>query len=297
MRELHPAFMDDLQAGRLRALLERVRLDCTLDLEIRKDYLNIYYRGGNLLRLGRRGRAYTARFDKKYARGAPLPVVPDRIGTEVEAQVWLDAFPHLKMAMDLFLGHHPKDEREVQQLIARDNNVGSVGRHTDYYVCDIEYQEGRSRFDLVAVHWPGTDRKQARQRRLVIGEVKHGDNALGGAAGLHAHVRDVEEFLSDPARVANLKAEMVGVFNQKRELGLLNSGRPLDSFSHELPVMLLILANHTPRSTRLREALSTLPETALREVLVAGSSLTGYGLFDATIRSVAEVLDLPDTLV
>jgi hypothetical protein len=48
---------------------------------------------------------------------------------------------------------------------------------------------------------------------------------------------------------------------------------------------------------RLREALSTLPETRHCEVLVAGSSLAGYGLFDPTIRSVAQALNLPHTLL
>ena len=50
MRRLSGAFMDDLAQGVLSPLRDRVLADRSLCLEIRDDYLNIYYRGGNLLR-------------------------------------------------------------------------------------------------------------------------------------------------------------------------------------------------------------------------------------------------------
>ena len=194
-------------------------------------------------------------------------------------------------------GHHPKEEREIQQIIARDNNIGSVSRATDYYVCDIEYANAHGRFDIVGVHWPstGADRKQSAGRRLVVGEVKQGDNALSGKAGLHAHVRDVDGFLSDPARLAGLKEEMVAVFNQKRALELINCGRDLESFSDEPPLFLLILANHDPDKTKLREELATLPSAEHCEIRVVTSSLVGYGLFDPGVLTVDEVLARPET--
>ena len=297
MRGLNADFMEDLKSGMLRRLLDRVHLDRTLCLELRDDYLNIYYRGGNLLRLGRRGDAYAAAFDVKYAKGAPLQVPPTALREPDHVTAWLDAMPHLKLAMDLYMGHHPKEEREIQQIIARDNNIGSVSRATDYYVCDIEYANAHGRFDIVGVHWPstGTDRKQSVARRLVVGEVKQGDNALSGKAGLHAHVRDVDGFLSDPARLAGLKEEMVAVFNQKRALDLINCGRDLESFSDEPPLFLLILANHDPDKTKLREELATLPSAEHCEIRVVTSSLVGYGLFDPGVLTVDEVLARPET--
>ena len=32
-------------------------------------------------------------------------------------------------------------EREVQQRIIQDNNLGNVARSTDFYICDIEYHD------------------------------------------------------------------------------------------------------------------------------------------------------------
>ena len=297
MRGLSQTFLDDLQDQVLKPLLDRVHLDRTLDLQLRDDYLNVYYRGGNLLCLRRRSGSYVASFDTKYGRGARLAIPSSEVAIGADIGAWIEAFPVLKQAMDLYFGRHPKEEREIQQLIARDNNVGSVSRATDYYVCDIEYANEHGRFDLVAVHWPSTgpERKRASGRRLVVGEVKQGDGALAGRAGIHAHVRDVDGFLADPARVAHLKEEMLTVFNQKRAMGLMNCGRDLDAFSDEPPALLFILANHDPDKTRLREELSTLPATQHCEVLVATSSLVGYGLFEPGVRTVTEALTLPES--
>ena len=294
MRGLHPTFIDHLLSGLLSPLLNRVHLDRTLDLQIRDDYLNLYYRGGNLLRLTRNKEQYTAAFDIKYAKGVDLQIPTDAIVTAADVTEWLDAMPRLKLTMDLYMGRHPKEEREIQQLIARDNNVGGVSRSTDVYVCDIEYANRHGRFDIVGVHWPSTpsDRKKSDGRRLILGEVKQGDNALAGKAGLHDHVRGVDGFLSDPSHVVGLKAEMITVFNQK---GLMNCGRDLGSFSDEPPLLLLILVNHDPDKTRLREELSSLPEAHHCEVRIATSSLMGYGLYDPHFLTVDEALSTPET--
>lgn len=54
MRALSTTFMNDLKSnGILHPLLERVKQDHTLMLSIRKDYINIYYRGGSILKVKR----------------------------------------------------------------------------------------------------------------------------------------------------------------------------------------------------------------------------------------------------
>lgn len=144
--------MDDLSTGVLAPLRDRVLADRSLCLEIREDYVNIYYRGGNLLKLSTGPEGYVAFFDLKYAKGdggaleRVLPKAAVRTGSDVED--WLGQMPALKQAMDIFLGQHPKEEREAQQLILRDNNFGGVSRSTDYYICYIEYANPHGRFDF-----------------------------------------------------------------------------------------------------------------------------------------------------
>ena len=43
--------MQDLSAGYLKPVLDRVKSDQTLMLAIRDGYINVYYRGGSLLKL------------------------------------------------------------------------------------------------------------------------------------------------------------------------------------------------------------------------------------------------------
>jgi len=178
-----------------------------------------------------------------------------------------------------------KEEREAQQIILRDNNFGGVSRATDYYFCDIEYANSHGRFDLVGVHWPskGADRKQSAGRRLVLAEVKYGDGAISGKSGLHSHIVDINNFVSQGSNLADLKAEMVTVFNQKRALGLLNCGRDLEAFSDDPPMLMLVLVNHDPDSEKLRKALATLPSSDLADVYIAASCCMGYGLFDPAV--------------
>ena len=52
-RGLSTTFLNDLRVGCLAPLLERVKRDDTLHLAIRNQYINIYYRGGNLLKVSR----------------------------------------------------------------------------------------------------------------------------------------------------------------------------------------------------------------------------------------------------
>jgi hypothetical protein len=210
MRGLSQRFMNDLREGVLAPLRNRVLADRSLCLEIREEYVNIYYRGGNLLRLSTGPGGYLAFFDREYAKedGSALvqafPCASIKTGNDVDA--WLGVMPVLKQTMDLFLGRHPKEEREAQQLILRDNNNGGMSRATDYYVCDIEYANPHGRFDLVAVHWPsnGAIRKRQDDRRLVLMEAKYGDGAIADPAGIPSHIVDINRFLEDPAEILSI---------------------------------------------------------------------------------------------
>jgi hypothetical protein len=192
--------------------------------------------------------------------------------------------------MDLHFGRHPKEEREAQQLMLRENNFGSMSRATDYYICYLEYANPHGRFDLVGVHWPSQSlvRKQRIGRRLVLVEVKYGDGAIDGQAGIHSHIIDLNRFLAEDSNLVELKKEMVCVFNQKRALGLIDCGLDLVSFSDEAPMLLLVLIDHDPASVMLRRALETLPPSPHAEVCLAASCLMGYGLFDQSVLLLEE---------
>ena len=90
MRKISNNFMNDLtdEDGRLNPILQKVKKDHTLLFAIRENYINIYYRGGNILRLRERDtNFYQAEFDKNYGKiGQGLPILPSNITTQREAE-------------------------------------------------------------------------------------------------------------------------------------------------------------------------------------------------------------------
>ena len=293
MRAINDKFRDDLKDGILARLRRAVISDPSLCVELRGSYINVYYRGGNLLEVRQLFDGYEFLFDKGYLTNKTSVQFPEsKVSRSIDVDEWIESSAKLKQAMDRYFGKKRNDEREVQQVLLRENNFGRAARKTDYYICDIEYQRAAStpRFDAIAVHWPSNSqvRRQAADRRLVIMEIKYGDAALKDKAGLHAHIADVKNFLGRAKNVEELKEDMVKVFNQKRELGLIDCGRDLVSFSDTPPLVLLVLANHDPDSSILHEVLETLPECPNAEVRVATASFFGYGLYDQGVHTVDE---------
>ena len=295
MRALRDSFISDLKDGCLAELTAEVRSDANLCLELRGDSINVYYRGGNLMRVAQLGEAtgeYVISFDPKYfAAGEEIPL-PDRtVRRRADLAPWLEASPLLRHAIDRWSSNtRSNTEREFQQLAVRDNNFGPVARSTDYYFCDIEFHSQHGRFDMIAVHWPSESavRKLACDRRLVFVEVKHGDAALDN---LHDHVRDIGEFVANPRRLEDFKRDMVRVFNQKRELQIVSCDKDLQTFSRETPLLILMLANHDPQKSALSGLLRSLPATPHVDVRIATASFLGYGLHEQCVHPVQTVLE------
>ena len=289
MRQLGDEFVEDLEQGCLSGLLKMVVSDTSLCLELRGSAVHVYYRGGRLMAVERERNSYSFSFNDEYFEDGESI---DLDANDVSA--WLEAVPRLKHAVDLHLGEHAKDEREFQQVLLRENNFGRIARSTDYYICDIEHAVSvggkRRQFDLIAAHWPSGARKFATGRRLVFIEMKYGDDALRGDAGIRSHLEDVNRFLEDQESLGRLKEDMVEVFNQKRQLGLIDCDKNLQSFGNR-PHVLLVLANHDPGSSRLNTELSGLRQDLTRSCDIATASFMGYGLYDQGVHSLDRARD------
>ena len=308
---LSPQFVEDLNAGRLQLLRQAILADSFLSPEIRSNTLSIYYRGGRLLQLTQHGSIYRVRFDSQYAKRPDVTKypkepwiddvqnLPDSLKSREDVIECLHLMPALKATMDGWFAHHPKPEAECQQLLVQDNNVGP-GNNTDYFVCDTERVERfecegkclQVRFDFVAVHWPstGSERRQTDGRGLVLGEVKDGDGAITGPAGIAYHVDGLRAFLADPDRLAKLKEAMKTAFNQKRQLGFIDNQNDISSFedNSQQPIWLLVLVDHDPAKswlTHILEELAKVKDLAAM-IRIATSNFMGYGLYDQAIYTV-----------
>ena len=104
MRGLSDPFLQSLTSGSLLfPLLNIVKLDDTLCLEIRDNTVNIYYRGGNLLQIEYKSNQFSAFFDRNYLDPAEtfIPNLPEFLQSDEEVKLWLNTIPYLKHEMDL----------------------------------------------------------------------------------------------------------------------------------------------------------------------------------------------------
>ena len=304
MRGLLEPFLRDLEEGILHPVLDRVRRDDTLMLAIRDGYVNVYYRGGNILRLkpGSAGVPYTAFFDVNYRISeSVLPDLPGEILDTRDASAWVGGFPLVKQAMDEYFSERPKPEREFQQLAARENNRSPISGQTEYFISDIEFADAvlGARFDMLAIRWLSSDRKQGRDCRAALIEMKYGDDAITGASGLLKHLQDIERFLADEGTRRILFETMTAQFNQLDRLGLLRFNKGSSNarvvVSDEKPEVIFLLANHNPRSRRLRSVLEDpafvgFSESPLFDLRFYTASFSGYGMHADCMRTLPELL-------
>ena len=314
-RKISTVFMDNLTKGILHPIRTRVKEDQTLMLAIRKDYINIYYRGGNILEVEEHKGFYRASFDEEFNKsGQNIPNLPKTIREKAEAQKWVDAFPDLKKIMDKYFSGKDKAEREFQQLVARENNFSSISNETEYFVTDIEYTEPGSpeRFDILALQWPADQRQDNGKCRAAFIEMKYGDKVLGDEdlgdkapikeAGLIKHLEDIGDFIKNQKRYGQLVLTMKSQFNQLDELGLLKFNRSKSCTKESLdivgkPEVIFLLANHNPRSKKLEKILNSdnfikFVHSDIFDLRFYVSNFAGYGLHKDSMRTLAEFRDL-----
>lgn len=302
-------FQKDLFSGMLHPILTNVHRDNNLTVEIRHNYINIYYRGGNLLRISEKKPGYNFFFDLEFIKAnndakAMISILPKYVAVLDDAQAWADMMPTIKAEMDAYFVSHKKVEREFQQLVVRENNIGGIAKKTDYYICDIEYQVGNTRFDLVAAKHTGIGKY-----RLVFIEMKYADSALGGKSGIIDHVGKVYKYLSEN-NIEELKKEMHGILETKRTLKLVEGLPAQFEFTDEKPEFIFLLANHKPASNPLHKELDKLEELNIlgkeksytdfckqADLKLATASFFGYGLFNDCIYTLNEFKEVNKALL
>lgn len=222
--------------------------------------------------------------------GKTLPVLPKGIKSKNDANGWVEAFSQLKEIMDHYFSVKPKPEREFQQLVARENNVSIISNGTEYFISDIEFTDSGlgARFDMLAIRWLVSERRSGSNFRAALVEMKYGDGALEGGAGLLKHLQDIDCLISDSRRYRGLLSTMEAQFNQLDELGLLSFNRSITGTKVKLnvndkPEVIFILANHNPRSSKLETILKnpeidTYGRSTRFDLRFYAASFAGYGL-------------------
>ena len=292
-------FKDFQEGGVLHDLLDYVQSDDTLDLEFRGEgRANIYYRGGSLFCIERSGDGYTLTFDTKYCTACDegMEKTPS-----LRAAVGL--IPLYKHAMDVWFVKNRKYEREFQQLVVRENNRhGAISHASDYYIVDIEYaynvnvsdKKTQARFDMIAVKWlsKSNERQNPSAPTLAIIEMKYGDGALGGSAGLKKHLEDFGTLVKN-GELDDFCADYSKVFNQKCALGLIpgKESARIKITQRDIELIFLI-ANHDPDKTGLATIVAEIADLTMEypyPIRFAYASMMGYCLYADQLKSLEEM--------
>lgn len=199
-------FAKSLMNGHLRQMLLVINKDNDLDIQIRNDYMNIYYKGGNIAKVNSEKSVV---FDKFYfyldMKKTPTkdikqsPIIVNKLTSQrneltskFKDRKYEDYFVTAKKVMDKWLTINPKHERTEQHQLSIENQYNK----SDYTIIDLEYQvstksdfactyipKGKGkpkepRFDIIAIN---------KQGKLCVIELKKGTNALSGTSGLKEH--------------------------------------------------------------------------------------------------------------
>ena len=247
-------FRKNLTEGEYKAIIDYAsQRENELDVQIRDNYLNIYYQGGNLLRVHPRSLYFDEFYFHRGAKEMRKTHLIDKCKKGDKACIarWEDYKNRRKEMLDILkergmatyckemkrimkeweadlhtigISH---DEKYAQQQISM-NNRGA----TDYTVVDLEYAVSRTssfyydgksikkvpRFDIIAVDKSG---------QLYVIELKTGLKAIDGNSGISAHM-DCFEYSIGRDSDKDFINEMDELLKQKQQLNLIDKNVFID---------------------------------------------------------------------
>ena len=249
-------FLKNLTEGEYKDIIDFAsQRENELDVQIRDNYLNIYYQGGNLLRVHPRSLYFDEFYFHRGAKDMRKTHLIDKCKKGDKACIarWEDYKNRRKEMLDILkekrdmatyckemkrimkeweadlhtigISH---DEKNAQQQISM-NNRGA----TDYTVVDLEYAVSTTsnfkyngdstkkvpRFDLIAVDKSG---------QLYVIELKTGLKAIDGNSGIRDHMDCVNQSIGSDSN-NNFINELDKLLEQKQKLKLIEKDIRIDS--------------------------------------------------------------------
>ena len=245
MRQLNEDFLKKFD-NEYKELLRCIVNDKELDMQIRDNYLNVYYKGGNILKIKPRSFDIDKMYFHVHTHGAKssTEIKNDKTSllrlSEQRKQLLAllpeqprEYFRQAKEKMDLWdralsdkVQHEEKKEQQ-QIAIANRNN-------TDYVVLDLEYAVSRNsdfayngedekevpRFDIIAI----------KEGILTVIELKKGLGALDNTSGIKPHIDCFLHTIGRDEKGLFIK-EMQMLLKQKQQLGLLDKSLVITIFT------------------------------------------------------------------
>lgn len=257
VRGINKVFIESLHSGKLSGFLDLAKSNPDVCLEIRKHYINLYYRGGNAVKIShdRRVNTYTCKFDEKYCQNKNDESMLDFIRNmnNKDPDEFLKNFDVIKHEMDTWLDLHKNAERDFQHNLIKRN-------HNKFRIIDIEYAGRTSlgnkfRIDMIGINM------DTEGNKLVLVENKYGDK-ISGSSGVLKHLNDMLAIINDEVTFTQLIQSVNNIILNKKDLDLLDF--TLDGKFEKSDVEILFVLGNYSRDVdyvrrQIRETLSPLP--------------------------------------
>ena len=147
---------------------------------------------------------------------------------------------------------------------------------------------------MIAVKWlsKSNERQNPSAPTLAIIEMKYGDGALGGSAGLKKHLEDFGTLVKN-GELDDFCADYSKVFNQKCALGLIpgKESARIKITQRDIELIFLI-ANHDPDKTGLATIVAEIADLTMEypyPIRFAYASMMGYCLYADQLKSLEEM--------
>lgn len=285
MRKLSDSFMQCLKTGFLAGIPQTVICDHDLNLEIRENYLNIYFKGNSILKLAQVTQdKYRVTIDRAFTAGL---VLPSELVDAASAGAFLENLPALKQNV---IRHGKMSmELEYEQMIIRANNF-EPRNNSEYFIIDRQYTVPVGRFDLTGIFWDRRRRRKGQEVDLCLMEVKFALNP--DIDKVHKQLDRYYNSLQPIA--ADIAEECESVFCQKLELGLYDQSSDRLAAMKTLRIsrdfsrfqFALVLVDYNPNSSKLDLAKITGLSFAKQIRIFHG----GFAMWQQNMKPVAESL-------
>ena len=257
-RKLSENYMFALMNGFLSDIRKTIIADKDLDLQIRDNYINIYFKGNSLLKL-------TEVDPEKYAVDIHTKFLGDKVIQDLSSKETTDEFisfiPFLKKNI---IKHGVKSlELEYEQLIIRANN-NEKRNNSEYFFIDRQYATKEGRHDLTGIYWKWEGRRRGQVVPLCFMEIKFALNQ--DIKSVHSQIKRYYEDINQNTK--SIAQESEKILEQKLDLGLfdqdpkrteamktLTIGEEIDNYQ-----FILVLVDYNPYSKSLDlDKLKALP--------------------------------------
>lgn len=280
-RRLSEIFMHQLTHGWLAPITQRVVADPDLDLFIRRDYVNIYFKGNSLLRLAEAGEVYRVTIHNKFVGETPIPDLVN----PAAVRFFLQQLPHLK---ERIIEHGRSSiETEYEQALIRANNL-EPHNNSDYFIVDRQYRIGRQQIDLLGIYWEQTRRRRQRGQtvQLCLMELKYALNpeikhVAEQIAGYYEALEPIVAEVADECEALLRQRLALGLYDQPagrlEAMGTLRISRQIEDCQ-----IIVVLIDYNPRSSHYDPSLlERLPFRNQIRVLQ-----TGLAMWETNLKAV-----------